>query len=335
MGKIIAVENSTWNNIGDAFYQISLEQCMRDSLPGAQVVSFDGPFQRAFRPRGFTKNGYDARFATQADHFVFSGPILGEGFFVEYAPLIEKIVGDGKSYSLLSVHAYAEGDLLEQMRAFLRKHPPLAMQTRDNFTYKKFSDLDFPSYDGICFAFFVSRLSGIPTIAPKTPYLAVSYHSGPDPQITVDGDKENITDAVAVKQHYVKNWRLARHLDFRRNYPSSIGGYDIIRPVHGFYPFPHLSFARPASFITYNPLNFLAIYKGCKAVITDRVHAGVAALSFGNPARVASLDSRFAIFEQAPVVRDREFLRIDAEELNKEHDKVSNWLADTFALLTK
>ncbi len=114
-----------------------------------------------------------------------------------------------------------------------------------------------------------------------------------------------------------------------------LGEYDIVRPVHGFYPSPHLQFARPCSSITYNPLNFLAIYAGCTAAITDRVHVGVAALSFGNLARIASLDTRYAMFERAPVIRDGDFLRIDPEGLEREYKSIMSWLAETFSPLVR
>lgn len=336
MSFVIAVENSTWNNIGDAFYQLSLQNCLKQTLPNATITSFDGPFRRAFRPRGFAKNGYDARFATMADHYVFSGPILGEGFFEEYAPLIEQLTARGASYSLLSVHAYAKGALLERMHAFFRDHPPTAFQTRDNFTFKKFNTLDVRKYDGICFAFFVSKLPGIPTVRPDKPFIALSYHSGPDPKLSISRDGAGtLIERLSVEPRKARNWRFARHIDFMRTYETEVGGYDIVRPVHGFYPSPHLTFARPGSFITYNPLNFLAIYAHCEAVVTDRVHAGVAALSHGNPAYVSSIDSRYAIFERAPVTRHGDFLVLDAARLEEEYKTVLAWLSEAFSPLIK
>ncbi|WP_301751156.1 polysaccharide pyruvyl transferase family protein [uncultured Erythrobacter sp.] len=331
---MIAVENSTWNNIGDAFYQQSIMMCLQQSLPDAKIVSFDGPFRRAFRPRGFAKNGYDARFATQADHYVFSGPILGEGFFEEYGPLIEHIVAKGASYSLQSIHAYAEDALLERMRAFFKTYPPLAFQTRDTFTFNKFKGLDVPMYDGICFAFFVSKLPNIPTVKPEKPFVAVSFHASPDPDIQLSNNNElPLTKRVTVGPQNKSNWRIRRQFDFRRSYPTTLGEFDIVRPVHSFYPSPHLLFARPSSFITYNPLNFIAIYANCAAVITDRVHAGVAALSHGKPAYVTSLDTRYAIFEHAPVTRSGDFLELDKEMLDTRFSEIKLWLAQAYQSL--
>lgn len=43
---VIAVENSTWNNIGDAFYQTSICQMLARALPQCEVVTFDGPIVR-------------------------------------------------------------------------------------------------------------------------------------------------------------------------------------------------------------------------------------------------------------------------------------------------
>ncbi|WP_171052566.1 hypothetical protein [Ruegeria sediminis] len=39
----IAVKNSTWNTVGDAFYQISLARALRVAFADDRVVDMDGP----------------------------------------------------------------------------------------------------------------------------------------------------------------------------------------------------------------------------------------------------------------------------------------------------
>src|SRR5690606_22911716 len=138
----------------------------------------------------------------------------------EYMPLIEKIRRNGATYSLLSVHAYAEGAELERIRDFLKAYPPLAMHTRDTETFSKFNDLNFAIYDGICFAFFVGHLSGIPKFSAEKPYLAISYHSGPDPDIQIaDGSAGDLIHRLRIEDRSRANWRVSRHFDFLKRYP--------------------------------------------------------------------------------------------------------------------
>ena len=45
----IIVENSTWNNVGDGWYQFSLYFMLKECLPQHEVILGEGPIKRAFR----------------------------------------------------------------------------------------------------------------------------------------------------------------------------------------------------------------------------------------------------------------------------------------------
>ena len=40
----VIVENSTWNNVGDAFYQFPLYEILKSILKEDDVFMFDGPY---------------------------------------------------------------------------------------------------------------------------------------------------------------------------------------------------------------------------------------------------------------------------------------------------
>ena len=329
----IAVENSTWNNIGDAFYQTALQTMLSKALPGDEVFSFDGPIARAFRPRMFERNTFDARANVEADHFVFSGPILGASFADQYGPLIRAIVESGRSYSLLSVHAYSQGEELALLREFLKAYPPKALETRDQTTFAKLEGAAPRQKNGICFAFFVRYIDGIPSFDPERKYVCFSFHNSREPQIRAANPGADFFDAqfdVGAEQRSLIPWKLSRHFDFAADYPTTLNGRTIVRPVHSFYPLPHLIFSRKNSYISYNPKNFLSIYKGCEGVVTDRVHAGVAALSFGKPALVTRLDGRYALFERAPLERKGDVVRLDPAALDAIYADHMTWLRTDF-----
>ncbi|RWC35148.1 MAG: polysaccharide pyruvyl transferase family protein [Mesorhizobium sp.] len=333
----IAVENSTWNNIGDAFYQTSLQHMLTRSFPEASVFSIDGPVERAFRPGRFARNAFDISDVYDADHFVFSGPILTSRFPVLYGDLIRRIHERGRSYSLLSVHAYVEGAELEATRELLRRYPPRAIHTRDRSTFNKLQGICDCMLDGICFAYFVGTLPGVPNVSTSDEYVCVSFHSQREPRLVLDtpNARELVTADLRVKffnKLPSTLWRGARHLDFLRRHPQRLGQWRIVRPVHGQYPFNHLTFGRPASYTTYNPLSFLAVYKGCSGVVTDRVHAGVAALAFNKPAWVQRLDGRYELFRHAPVQKRGDFLVIRPDALQAEWLRHTSWLRGVFAI---
>jgi hypothetical protein len=335
----IAIESSTWNNLGDAFYQNSLINQFRNHFPDYNIVSFDGPFQRAFRPGSFEKFGYDSRFRVDAKHFVFSGPIMGKVFMKEYAPLIQSIKERGRSYSLMSLHASADDVEMDTILQFLREYPPAAIQTRDNPTFEKVKGIASTDLDGICFAFWVNSMKHLPVYSVGNPYICSSYYRGYEPEFSIDNPQADdlltsgfvTTQAKAMKQ---SSWRIARLLEYRRKSPSTLGKWDIVRPVHAFTRLPVQTFSKENSYITYNPDNFLAIYKYCDGVLSDRVHAGVAGLSFGKPVRVEKVDTRFALFEKLPIQHEAGFMKLAPGALEPFFKEVSNWLLNDFAQAT-
>jgi hypothetical protein len=330
----IAVENSTWNNIGDAFYQTSIEAMLSEALPNAEISAFDGPIERAFRPRRFRGNAFDSRTLLQADHFVISGPVIGPSFLDLYGPFIRGVVESGKGYSLLSLHAYSTGVELERIRDFLTRYPPRALHTRDAPTFAKLSGIAPREKNGACFAYFVSYIPGIPDCAPAARPICLSFHNSQEPSISVGNVGADFFDAdfqIKARGPSAIPWKFSRHWDFTNSYPTELNGRTVVRPVHSFYPSPHLIFSRPNSYISYNPRTFLSVYKGCEGVITDRVHAAVAALSFGNPALVTKLDGRYALFERAPLERKGDVVRLPRAALEEMRADHLHWLRNDFA----
>lgn len=332
--RTILVENSTWNNIGDAFYQFPLECLLREEVGDHGIVkAIDGPVERGYRPGRFRANSFDPRPDYEGDHVVFSGPILTETFMDLYAPYIRTIVDRGGSYSLISVHTYLRAPLIDVLKRFFAVYPPVAISTRDTLTYELMRGVAPIERDGLCFAFFLSRTIDPPEM--RSNHLCLSWYNGPEPSIRVKGDlrsdmpAEVIADQITVEEA-PKNklpWRIARHLEWRRGLPSRIANVEVVRPVHGLYPFAHLTFSKPNSYASYNPISFLGLYRSCVACVTDRVHAGVAALSFGRPANIVRLDDRYAIFERAPLNKlSNGFFELSNSGLEKELTDVRQWL---------
>ena len=56
-----------------------------------------------------------------------------------------------------------------------------------------------------------------------------------------------------------------------------------------------------------NPMDYLLLYRNASEVYSDRVHACIPTLAFGNKARLFSNSPRIALFENAknPDVRER------------------------------
>ena len=291
----ILVENSSWNNIGDAFYQFSLFNLLKRSCPHHQVAFLNAPTVRSFRVRDrFIPKIYHPELIQDADLYVLSGPILNPAFLRDYAPLIRGWLARKANYALVSVHGEAGSQ--REIAEFLKSHPPLILATRDRPTFDLYASSAFPTYDGVCTASLVSLTCEPGDTLRERPYVASSFYDGYEPHFTiVENAAGEIIEVRGIGDwRRSRCWRLRRHFEFvLKRYPCTVGRYEIVRPVHDLgYKFSHLNFARVNSFLSYNAFVYLAIYKGAKLTVTNRLHAALPALSFGGPVAYVGATTR-------------------------------------------
>lgn len=282
----VLVENSSWNNIGDGFYQFSLFNLLKKEFPQHDYAFLDGPSSRSFRYSDrFAKNVFKAEDVQDSDLYVFSGPILNSRFMLDYAPLIKKLNNRGAKYAIISAHGDPKS--ANSIRTFLQSFPPILLASRDRATFNLYCSSNFPTYDGICTASLVSLTCEVGETVKSRPYIASSFYNGYEPKFEVFTSEAGITGISGIESWKpTPQWRLWRHLEWMtKTYPKSIKGYEIIRPVHDIgYKFSHLNYARANSFLSYNPLIYLSLYKGASLTVTNRLHAAIPTISFGNPA---------------------------------------------------
>lgn len=330
---IVLVENSTWNNVGDGFYQTSLFRTMQELLPDGRVATMDGPIDRAFSPSSSLKaHALDVRTRLEGDLFVFSGPILGPGFLDRYGQLIRSIVGRGSNYMLLSVHGHHHATATEGIRELLRTHPPAGFSSRTSETFETYGTVVDDPYNGICSAFFLPMNTPYPSVEETAPpgYIAVSTYSRPEPAIAFELEPDGSIDlaTVQVSGPSAKLWRLARHFEWMKNKPAEINGYEVVRPVHDIsYKFSHLNFGHANSYLSHNPVHYYTLYSGSSLTISDRVHACVAALSAGRPAVLVGSWDRAGLFSRLDLdVVDGCMLPPSREVLESEYSQFKCWL---------
>ena len=327
----VLVENSTWNNIGDGFYQFSILGLFQKNFPDWDVKMMDGPIQRAFRPSNrFSKNSFDIMPFYKADLYVLSGPILGWKFVEEYGPFIKKIKEEGADYLILSTHTREE--FRSEIAEFFRKYPPIGLASRDSYTYNLFNNYVENCYDGVCTAFLVSKTCSVPDVDVSNKVL-LSIYRGYEPKaisLKMDGDRL-IDSSVSVSPVVKARWhKILRHFEWMRYFPREISGYEVIRPVQDIgYKYSHLNFARPNSYLSYNPLSYLSLYKNTMLTISDRVHSVVPTLSYGNPAVFVGTTKRSKLFDRMGLeYSNREVLRLDPSLLDVEYDSLVAWIKE-------
>ncbi|TDS13726.1 polysaccharide pyruvyl transferase family protein [Sphingobacterium paludis] len=302
----ILVENSTWNNVGDGWYQYSLYFLLKKLYPDSKVIMGEGPIKRSFRIRSEKQlsNALNLLDWQDADLHVFSGPML-KSLIADYGTKIKKIVESGKQYAFISVSGANEASTkqtLDDAKDFLKKYPPVFFSSRDSFTYNIFKDAVPNAYDGICTAFLVDLTLELDTFKMDKPFFVSSFYMENEPDFNVDPSTTLSIENLEVK-HRKNKWGLpfkyARHLNYTLPQQAEVGGHQIVRLIQNLNTkFNHINFAMPNSFMSFNPITYLEVIKSAEFVVSDRVHACATSLACNKPARFLFDTPRAVIFDR-------------------------------------
>lgn len=330
----IIIENSTWNNIGDGFYQSALFVLISKLFPKAHVFMGEGPAKRSFRPNEKQlKNCFQMMKYQNADIHIFSGPMIRQ-ILTNYKDTIINISKKNARYALISCSsAGISKKEIGEVKEFFSKYPPIAFSSRDSETYSNFQDSVPSSYDGICTAFLVDKLLPIDTVELGKKYFVSSFYREPEPVFEAIG---NVTiENIHLKKR--KNiipikWGLARHFEFLRRMPEKINDHTIIRAHQSVSnKVNHYNFAYPNSYISLNPITYLSIFKGAEFTISDRIHACAVTLAFGKPARLVSDSPRAGIFSRLGIDyrASNGVMSLNDDVLDSETKNLCRYLADS------
>lgn len=155
--------------------------------------------------------------------------------------------------------------------------------------YNHYSEFSENVYNGIDNVFFVNRLN-----VPKA-------------ETTMDS-------------FVVLNFDIPKHNIFKRELKNKYGKGHIIYTDHNPYPYIKVSkLAKKNVMCSDYPLDYLFLYRNVTETHSDRVHACIPTLSFGNKAQLYSDSPRIALFENVgidvnemkaqPISLDKDYLK--------------------------
>jgi len=309
----IGVFDSSWSNMGNAFFEMGLLAFLRKHFPQHEYFSLDDPAPPRMPAKGtLRENVLRIAIKQDVDLYIFTGPILKKIILPEYdfAGLIREIKRRGQNYAILSSSASEmSAEHVEAVASFLNENPPLCFATRDEETYRKFKPLVPFCNNGICCAFLIPYIDGVAPVRQARPYFISSFYKRPEPYFSIsEGDQVAPGNLVLNERKPILPFRLgySRHFErFRKDYAASLATHDIVRVHQGFNPtMTWFNYGAPNSFVSYNPLCYLGVYKGCDFVVSDRVHACAASLAYGHPARLVGDNDRIGIFARMGIKRD-------------------------------
>lgn len=209
------------------------------------------------------------------EYMIIPGCVLTVPFFTIYGKLLEKKVSEGTKLIFLgaSGNYYSEYEV-QFVKDYLVKLCPYAIMTRDSEAYQHYGKIGEYNYNGIDNVFFVNRLD-IPEMSSSCGKYCVVNIEEPRNQKA----KEEIIN------------RLKKEGKF------------VIESNHKPYPYSKVSklSKKPETMISDYPLDYLALYRNVDTVYSDRVHACIPTLAFGNKAVLYSDSPRKALFENVDV----------------------------------
>ena len=329
--KIALLTSVTFNNIGNGFIDLGAEAALMKALPlnaelfkvssnanfaatmGQMFMLKENPIinwlwvhtmQRAAKKlhdRSYktvkTQNIFSMASMVKCDYFIIPGCVLTVPFFTIYGDLIKRKAEQGSKIIFLgaSGNFYTEYEV-KFVSEYLRKLQPYAIMTRDSLAYKYYANFTKNSYNGIDNVFFVNLLNL--------------------PQIDTD-----LTPYVVLNIEEPKHYRIKEELK------NIFKEKNIVYSYHKPFPYTKVSkLVKNGVIVSDNPMDYLLLYRNASEVYSDRLHACIPTLAFGNKARLFSNSPMIALFENAKIPDVRERL-VSIEGLKEMQDKQIAFLA--------
>jgi hypothetical protein len=340
-------------NIGNAFFQLGGLHVLNKIAPDSQftLIGEKPGYPSYWNPTGGNPNDYfDIASKVDADILILMGPIFRPEIEKIWSDTLEQIMSSGAELILLGVAAMEYGeDMIKLYRRFLKRFPPLILTSRDTDTYQALGDLAKYAYDGIDLAFFLPDFYQPVGLRPALyPFIAMNFDKYPNPKIIISDSQPGLvledSPFDADFEFNGKYWQvmfdklrtrlaaLSRYFMFLEGIvfggrkTMNVGDYNIVRTDHRPHPMLKRKTYRDSNvFVNDVPYGYLEIYSQAELTLTNRLHACVAALSYGKPAMLFSNSPRIRLLERLglfditkqPVYLDRKKLEHEKEGLMK------------------
>lgn len=326
MTRTIAHILGDWGrNIGNAFFQLGGQHILKKAVPDARMmlISEQPGYPSYWNPKGGNPLGFfDLPAVIDVDFLVLMGPMFRKETLAIWGDTFRKINLKKTRLILLGVACMVyDPDSIESYRAFLKEFPPYLLTSRDSETYQYLGKYADHAYDGIDLAFFLPEIYqpiGFPTLKPL---IALNFDKIPEPKITIQGELPGVNPvndrfnktfnyqdrqwclsfprfrkAMAEKSRYLM---FLEGILFQDRAPDMIGEYHVIRTDHRPHPLIRRKTYRTTNVLVNDvPYPYFEVYHQAELTLSNRIHACVAALSYGNSAMLFSRSPRIRMLER-------------------------------------
>jgi hypothetical protein len=288
-------------NMGNSFIDLGAKNILARACGEAEVFS-TSRFSRYYAQHRqhstlpFLRNSWKALDITgwaEVDWVVVAGNVTNRELILIEGPMIRSLVKNGARLIILGggCSTYTEQEA-DEFRSFMQEVDTHIFISRDQPSFSAYHDCARHSFQGIDSAFFVA--DAVPPLKlTRSDYVACSFD---DQRFE---EKLDLQDAEILR---------TRHYSFgiRERFIKKLND----------------------TLVSDLPYDYLHLYANAKAVYSDRVHACVAALSYGVPARLFSKSPRAYLFAELGVEEiTQRLVQLSPEVLERRKLEELAWLS--------
>jgi hypothetical protein len=315
MGKVILQCGGGWpTNIGNAFLDYGVKYLLREVMPEHSITICSNAVNWIYSNYG-NKDFFNIARIAEVDYFVFAGSMLAIQWFKEHSDLFKFLSKTQSKILMIGVsgETYSEKEIY-MIKKYLKKLNVKLFISRDEECFNHyFHDIEF-TYNGIDSAFFLS--DGFKPLAFNTEnYNIFCFDSMEEPNIEARGK--------ILRTHHAP-WKVLSNQLFSKK--------DILLFLESIKN-SQRNIVRKTDLISDLPQDYLNLYANCNATYSDRIHACVAALTFGKYAQLYNKSSRSHLFDRLELndIRD-ELVKLNSKKLLKEKENQKDYIKE---ILTK
>lgn len=313
MDKVILQCGGGWpTNIGNAFLDYGVKYLLKEIMPEEYSLNItSNAINWIYSNYGKKNNFMDVSSIAKADYFVFAGSMLAENWFKEHENLFNNLCKNKSPILMIGVsgETYNENET-NFVRKYLEKLNIELFISRDEKCFNHYGEIFKSSYNGIDSAFFLNSAFK-PLKLNSEEYSIFCFDGMSEPNIRI---KEKV-----VRTHHAP-WKVLSNNFFSKKdlmiFAESLKNSqrDLIKKT---------------DMISDLPEDYLNLYANCKNTYSDRIHACVASLAFGNSAKLYSNSNRSFLFDRIRLSKIRnELVKLNQRALNKEKKMQIKFISD-------
>lgn len=306
--KITLADGFIASNIGNAFYNLSLYECL---LANFSEHSIDRVSDLSLNyDDSSNENHYNIIENIDTNLVIFTGPIFSEKFSYHYSKTFKIFEKRGIDIGFISTGGFTYSNKeVNSCTEFLQSINFRFIITRDDLCFNIYSRRLKNVYQGICSGWLLPLYFSYNNLKIDNPFYTFCFDSIVEPKFyNFKTDESFSTKYLPLSNTFLSNRRSfslagkASYYLYNRYFghklPNIINNHKIIRPTHTMLSRPiDFVFSKTNSFFSELATDYIKLYSNTSLTLTDRVHAALCTACYGKPFRLLTKSKRSLLFE--------------------------------------